>query len=558
MKYKYIFIGIVLLGFFLRFYKLGEIPNGLYQDETAIGWNAYSILKTGKDEYGKSLPVYFKSFGDHKLPVYVYLTTISVYLFGLTPFSVRLPSALFGSFAIPAFYFLVKKLTNNQKLAFISMLFLCINPWHLHYSRATFEVSIVLFLFIIGILCFFESLQKKHGMLILSAICFVVAIYSYNLTRLLSPFLFFTFLFFYRKQLHFISLKEKIITAIVIAILLIPFFFTYFDTGGVSSARGTLIFSSASVQAPILEFRSYFVDIPLVNKILFNSATLTIWQYITNIAKYFSVDFFFINGSHHGNHGIGTHGQFYLFELPMMLYGVYLSLQRKEKNFFPLFLVGLTTVLVASLTRESPHATRSFPLLIFLPVMSSYGFIHFIDTIIKQRRIVAYFFFTITMIAITFSVFHYFFSYYKRFPIFYAKQWRQQDRYVARYIEEHMDSYDRILIDTEARLIYSSLLFYLKFPPEEFHRTVIRKPDDSEGMSEVVSFGKFYYQHIDVETERKNEKTIIVTIPEKVPSHITPYKTFLYPQRPVVISKKQEILQYPTQDTAYAIVSSIK
>jgi len=73
-----ILIFVFILAFLLRFYNLDKIPNGLYQDETAIGYNAYSILETGKDEYGKSLPLYFKSFGDQKLPVYIYAAVISV------------------------------------------------------------------------------------------------------------------------------------------------------------------------------------------------------------------------------------------------------------------------------------------------------------------------------------------------------------------------------------------------------------------------------------------------------------------------------------------------
>src|SRR3990167_8742234 len=80
---KFYFIAILVLAGFLRMYRLGDIPNGLYQDETAIGYNAYSILQTGKDEYGKTFPLYFQSFGDWKLPVYIYVTVPSVAFFGV-------------------------------------------------------------------------------------------------------------------------------------------------------------------------------------------------------------------------------------------------------------------------------------------------------------------------------------------------------------------------------------------------------------------------------------------------------------------------------------------
>ena len=53
---------LFILAIFLRFTQLGQIPLGLNKDETAIGYNAYSILKTGRDEYGNYMPLYFKSF----------------------------------------------------------------------------------------------------------------------------------------------------------------------------------------------------------------------------------------------------------------------------------------------------------------------------------------------------------------------------------------------------------------------------------------------------------------------------------------------------------------
>ncbi len=47
---------VFFIAFFLRFYKLDTIP-GLLRDEASIGYNAYSVLTTDKDEYGKLLPL---------------------------------------------------------------------------------------------------------------------------------------------------------------------------------------------------------------------------------------------------------------------------------------------------------------------------------------------------------------------------------------------------------------------------------------------------------------------------------------------------------------------
>src|SRR4030042_566937 len=96
IKNKY-FFGIViifLIALLFRFYKLSSYPVSLSMDEVAIGYNAYSILKTGKDEWGQKLPLAFKSVGDYKPPVDIYLTVPSVWVFGLNEFGVRFPVAL--------------------------------------------------------------------------------------------------------------------------------------------------------------------------------------------------------------------------------------------------------------------------------------------------------------------------------------------------------------------------------------------------------------------------------------------------------------------------------
>lgn len=555
MKSKVLLGLILLLGIFLRLYKLGEIPNGLYQDETAIGWNAYSILTTGKDEYSQSFPLYFKSFGDYKLPVYIYSTVVSEKLFGLTPFAVRFPSAFFGILTLPIFYLLIKQITKNEQLSLLSTLLLAINPWHLHYNRATFEVSIVLFLFTLGILLFYSAIEKKKGAFIGSIICFILALYSYNLTRLLSPMIFLGLVVLYRKNIKNISTFEKVGGIITATILLIPFVLTYFKQGGINSASGTLIFSSAAVKAPLLEFRSFFVNLPFINKFIFNSFTLIFWQYLLNVLSYFSIPFFFISGSQHGNHGIGTNGQLYVFEMPFVLWGIYVGIKKRQHDLLPFALVAMATILTAAITREAPHATRSFSLLLFFPLISAYGMLY----AYTYRKKLSTSLQTISIISMgciaIFSVLYYFLSYYVRFPIAYAKYWREEDKYVVEYIKNNQDKYKNIIIDKNSGFIYSSLLFYLPFSPTQFQQTVKRNADDSEGMSDIVSFGNIVYKEINFADDYKPH-TLIITTPDKVPSNLSPTATFTFPMRPVVIALKQTIINYPVQEPAYVAIIS--
>jgi 4-amino-4-deoxy-L-arabinose transferase-like glycosyltransferase len=170
-----IFLIITLIvGAFFRFSKLGSSPSGLYVDEASIGYSAFSVLKTGRDEYGKTLPILFRSFSTFQSPVYTYLTVPFIYLFGLSPFSTRLPSALFGTLSIILIYFIAKQLflesnsnddTKEKTLeteifAQCAAFFMAISPWHIQYSRTAYESNIALFFLLLGSLMFFYALRR--------------------------------------------------------------------------------------------------------------------------------------------------------------------------------------------------------------------------------------------------------------------------------------------------------------------------------------------------------------------------------------------------------------
>lgn len=552
-------IVIVLLATILRFFRLGDVPNGLYQDETAIGYNAYSIIETGKDEYGKSYPLYFKSFGDQKLPVYIYTTTPFVKLFGLTPFAIRFPSALFGVLSVIALYFFIRDLSRNNNLALLSSLFLAINPWSLFYNRATFEVSMSLFFFILGGFLLNKFFREKvKGALVLGTLCFIVSLYSYNLTRLLAPVLFALFIIINRNDLKKVSKKEAVLTVAVGILSIIPFAASLLKSGGVSSASGTLIFSSAVVQAQIRELRSYMIGLPLgMPALFFNKFLLTAWQYLINIASYFSADFFFIRGSLHGNHGIGNVGLFYLFELPLIFCGVVSLIRRKIPGVTLLFGWGIATILVAALTREAPHATRSFFLVIPLTVFSAAGAISLYKYIFSKRaNLLKYGVLVIVLGIVFFNLTYYFSSYYVRFPLLYAKAFRLHDRELSNYLFENDKRYEKVIIDKDAGFIYTSLLFYSKYPPADFQKSVRRAPDDPEGFSRVLSFGKYEFRSIDWESDSKLANTLLITLPEKKPENLAASHTIYYPVRPIAFAENQRIFQLPVNDKAYVLVET--
>src|SRR5579871_3904300 len=134
-----IFISIICLAGFLRFWQLGSNPPSLYWDEVSQAYNAYSILTTGHDEHQEFLPIArFIAFGDYKAPVYIYADVLSIGLFGKNEFAVRFPSALFGTLTVLVTYFLVSELFYKNKhkgiISLGSAFFLAISPWHIQLS----------------------------------------------------------------------------------------------------------------------------------------------------------------------------------------------------------------------------------------------------------------------------------------------------------------------------------------------------------------------------------------------------------------------------------------
>ena len=156
MKNKLILV-ILFLAFILRFYHLGQNPLSLNWDETSNAYNAYSILTTGRDEWGVTLPLAMRSFNDYKAPLNIYMIVPSIKLLGKTEAAVRLPTAVFGALTALVWMVWVRRLGIGRWAVLASGLGLALLPWHIHYSRGTFEAVTALFLVILGL----SMWQKK-------------------------------------------------------------------------------------------------------------------------------------------------------------------------------------------------------------------------------------------------------------------------------------------------------------------------------------------------------------------------------------------------------------
>jgi len=222
--YLIIVVLVVVLGFGLRTFALDKSPASLGFDEAALGYNAYSLLKTGKDEYGNFLPLSLRSFNDFKPALYAYLTVPFIYFFGLNATAVRMTSAVAGTVSLIFLFLLLKKYIRNKWLTLFIFIVLSVEPYRLHFSRSAFETNLSAMFFCIGAYLLLTAKNKLKT--ILSVIFFALAAYSYHSARLSAPFLLILWMVdpIKRLKVNFKFEWKKMIPLLGLIIICVPIF----------------------------------------------------------------------------------------------------------------------------------------------------------------------------------------------------------------------------------------------------------------------------------------------------------------------------------------------
>lgn len=202
MKQRRWFIfAIVALGVFLRTYQFPDNPPGLYVDEAYAGYDAFSILHTGMDQWGVRLPVYFISSSAGQSVMYSYLTIPFVWVFGLSRFSIRLLSLFVGILTLPLLYVAVKQLVG-QPAAILSTLLLSIMPWHVMISRWALDANLLPFFLLLSVYTLGRALASpSSGLALMSLLILGSSLYAYAMAFVVVPMMLLLFFLFYRKAI---------------------------------------------------------------------------------------------------------------------------------------------------------------------------------------------------------------------------------------------------------------------------------------------------------------------------------------------------------------------
>jgi 4-amino-4-deoxy-L-arabinose transferase-like glycosyltransferase len=454
---------VILLGGILRFYNVSNNPPGLYLDEVSIGLNAYDILKTGKDQYGFSYPLTFKSFGDYKMPVYIYLVSLSMIFFGKTDLAVRFPSALAGTLTVLVVFLLIRELLKNDKqtkslanvVALVGSLVFAILPWHLQFSRGGFEVCVAVFFYGLGLFLGLRFWNTKKWLYLLGVVlCLCISEYTYQAYRVISPltFLLITMVLFFKDKKLFKNFLTAFFIFIVISFPLIAFSFT---PQGQERLLGTSAFSRGIFSAGIIGF------------------TKDIIIFLNNYLSYFSLTFLFHLGDQINRHQVQDFGLLYFWQLPFLVAGFYFLTKTKNTllRFMTIFLLLIYPVAPA-IALPSPQTLRSLLATIPLTILTALG----IYQIYIQRNKLTKLLFVITTIFALVSFVYFLDYYFIQYPKESLIDWGAECKLITSQIKQESNKYSHIVIDKNLGCIPEYFSFYIPSIPLEYANPSWEKP----------------------------------------------------------------------------------
>ncbi len=209
------------LGIGLRTARLGSVPAGFNQDEACNGYDAYSLLHTGRDQHGNLLPVAIQAFNDYRMPLFDYSLIIPIGLFGLKPISVRLGAAMWGIGDLVGLAILAGLILGLRGAA-LAVLLMAISPWHLPISRFGHEAITAAATTTLAVAFLFLGLRLQRGRwLLASGLMFGLSLYSYSITKaFVIPFLAWTAAVYWRelKPLR----RQALLAVAVVVVCAIP------------------------------------------------------------------------------------------------------------------------------------------------------------------------------------------------------------------------------------------------------------------------------------------------------------------------------------------------
>jgi 4-amino-4-deoxy-L-arabinose transferase-like glycosyltransferase len=443
------------------------------------------------------MPLIFRCFGDFKLPLYIYLTVVPVFLFGLNAFSARFVSIIAGTFSILLIYLILQKIyPKNKFISIFGALIFCLSPVTIFLSRIALEANLFMCLFLLS---FYFLLKEKY---VLSTFVYGLSLLTYNSSRVLLPFylISLTYLLF-KNKINFKKIFPKFIPFILFVVLAV---FQTLNQSGQARYQWVSILDSGSINQ-INELRATYPRI-LVNKVTYFTFNAT-----KNYLSHFNPQFLFVNGG--SNYQFSIPGIYLLSPLflPFLILGlIYLFKNIKNDNFKLILFFFLVSPLPSAITRDAPHVLRSIIFFPFSIITISLGFSYLLNKFKKISWV--YLFFALGLSQIFF--WPKYFSYARDF----SSSWQYGYSQTISYVKDVYNDYDQIIFTKKYGEAHEFILFYWPWNPLSYQTDSSKNWDYHATWYWINAFDKFsFINDWEIKDYTKNlnsnKKTLLITSP---------------------------------------------
>jgi len=517
LKIKNIFlVFILLLGFLVRFWGIDKSPATVNFDEASLGYNAYSIMKTGMDEYGFKFPLSLKSFGDYKPALYAYVSIPFISIFGLNSMSLRLASMIAGVLLAYFSYLILKFFVKDEKFCLLALLLFLFQPWAVHFSRVALETNLSAMFFTIGIYFYLKNLRIKNNFnFFVYLTSFVLSMLSYHSARVAVP-LFIILMQFDPINLLLLGKKYKFkidkknVIAFIVALGILAIIFM--------DSNKDSVLARYNIENVFKKYHPYtpgeVLDKPLA---LWSNNPL---YYLTGMLSgrlmaYFSP----INWSgrlfHFNMNSVQYTAGFSMLgwiEAFFLVFGLIFIVKyiTKEKNRHLVYWI-IASLAAAAATWTWYHPLRCLNMMGAIQIIVAIGLYNLTkkwNIIGKTIMIVLFVWQGIFIVNNELG-----YSYFENHGNFQPGGFKQ----AVEVINKVYDDYDEIIIDSPHSQAYSFILYYFQVDPSLLQaKGKERLKADSRG-NWNVDFGKFKFRKIDWYGGDRDLKNVVLWMPPTIP-----------------------------------------
>ena len=368
---------------------LSSSPPGFYIDESSVGYNAWAVAHTGHDEHGHFLPFYFEAFGEYKNPVYIYALAPLTRILPLTPYTVRLPAALFGLAAAAAMALFAWWATRSRWAALLTLLTAGLTPWLVQESRIGFEVVSMVALLSVMLWCLARAQPEQSvRWYLLAGVALGLSTFAYSTGRVFTAIL-------------------LIVMALCFAIPMRGF--RWLVTGIVPVASVVVLGIYVALHQGAITARYNAISINFDGP----SLSTLVHRFISNYADYWDPHFLLTHGDPNLRHSTGWGGMLLVTTLPAILVGAAVCVRRWREPLPRFILLGAVVAPApASLTAEgTPHSLRAVTMLPFLLAFAAYGWAALAERLRDRRAMAA-----VLALAVLVETSSYFYDQFVEYP----------------------------------------------------------------------------------------------------------------------------------------------